>query len=277
MTAFWRRQLATSTTSAQGWFDLMAIMVLPLACFSLDRGLFRDGDWGPGMFSAFRPTVYASALVAMGSYLVSLIWRNAPEFGRAVATAGQLSGGIVVLIVTLGITRSIGTLVLDLTIGVLASLLPLVTSISLLRRGVRDLIVCPRRRRSCGLALGCLVGLLVPAVLAWSNWRSSAEQQAISVLKRARTDERIPLRALVAGTWNRVYVFGAYMSQERINETLGFRWDSVVAKAQGMNESSILLVLVEGSRVGQYLRIPTATGFVCVDESAIWQVRGGEC
>ena len=275
MKNFWLRQVVGRATPVQERFDAGAIVVAPLACWAIDPGVLRDGHWGAAILSDFRIGVYAAAIAAMISYFISRYWQRAPAVVRAVSAAGQLSGGIAALL--LGLRLLPHVVILSFTIVALLGLLPLATSASLLRRGVRDLSQGPRQHRALGLVVGCLLGLVFPAAIGWANWESNPDRRLLVKLEHAHAGDRIPLRELFPGPWNRVHVFRAYTNRESINRALGFQWDSSVASTQETNESNILLVFVKGTTVVHYASIPTKTGFVCVDDTAIWQIRDGKC
>src|SRR5688572_10501785 len=95
----WHRQVVAPATLGQERFDLGAIVIAPLACFVLDPGVFRDGDWGTAILPNFPPGIYVAAAAAMGSYCISRFWRHAPVVAHAAAAGGQLCGAIVALVV----------------------------------------------------------------------------------------------------------------------------------------------------------------------------------
>jgi hypothetical protein len=128
------------------------------------------------------------------------------------------------------------------------------------------------------MALGVLAGLVMPLAVGAAGRETNVDRRVQLILQNASHDEKLPLRIFVPeGPWQHVYVFGGYTSEKRINETLGFTWASHIAKTQEMNEASILIVFVRNGRVIKHLRVPIATGFVCVSQSSIWRLKNGKC
>ena len=69
--------------------------------------------------------------------------------------------------------------------------------------------------------------------------------------------------------WQRLYVFGPYASQQRIDDTLGFSWPD--PSGIQSSDSLVLLVFVDGSRVVSYVEQPRSAGdFAGLDRQRPW-------
>lgn len=276
MTDWSKWRWGSSAERLQDRFDIATVVVIPVLCFVLDPGILRDGAWGPALLSPLQSAVYVCAIVSIGSFGLSHLLSTASNVTRALVGMGQLCGSAAACLVTLRILPQV--LVLAFTAVALVGLLPVATAFSLFRRGIRDVRRATGRGRVVGAMLGAVLGAVTPIVVGAASWHANPDRRVQLILQDAARDQKIPLRALVSGSaWQHVYVFGGYTTEQRINETLGFRWPSDVAKTQAMNEADLLIVFVSNGQVVHYLRIPIATGFVCVDQSSIWRTKEGKC
>lgn len=165
-THFWARQFGRNVSRPQRIFDLIAGVLLPIACLVADPIVFKGGGFGGPLLRPLALFAYLFIGIEIGALLLWLRSRLAPAFSAGVL----LTGGLVSLL--LGIVLiPFSLLGLLVAIGALG-FSPLVASFAYWRHGLRALAAArergPARRWLASAGLGVLLAVSIPALAQWS-------------------------------------------------------------------------------------------------------------
>ena len=72
--------------------------------------------------------------------------------------------------------------------------------------------------------------------------------------------KKIDLAIAIEDQWDKVYIFGPYTTEEKIDNTLGFNWDSYSRSSIGHNEGISLLIFTKNKQIIKYIEHPRNQG-----------------
>lgn len=111
--------------------------------------------------------------------------------------------------------------------------------------------------------VGVLAAVAVRAYLGWNGDRSVRSRLQAAVAEPGH--RAFDLGSVTRIAWDRVYVFGAYVTADSIRLELGFDWDKAGVAPQSQDGEN-LLVFVKDHKVAAFVKNFTGADLECVGQ-----------